>query len=58
MFSASKESEIYYHPGTDFGFYSMFVKQPELGITIILLSNTGEFPRFELTELMLNQLND
>jgi CubicO group peptidase (beta-lactamase class C family) len=57
MFSASKKHKINYHPGTDFGFYSMFVKQPDLGITIILLNNTGEFPRFEITELILNELN-
>ncbi len=57
MFSSSKKHEIQYHPGTDFGFYSMFVKQPDLGITIILLNNTGDFPRFEMTELILNELN-
>ena len=57
MFSVSKKHSIYYHPGTDFGFYSMFVKQPDTGITIILLSNTGEFSRFEMTELLLNELN-
>ncbi len=57
MFSASKKHKINYHPGTDFGFYSMFVKQPDLGITIIMLNNTGDFPRFEMTELILNELN-
>ncbi|WP_117884230.1 serine hydrolase [Aureibaculum luteum] len=57
MFSSSKKHKINYHPGTDFGFYSMFVKQPDSGITIILLNNTGEFPRFEITELILNESN-
>jgi len=57
MFRSSKRHKIYYHPGTDFGFYSMFVKQPDNGITIILLNNTGEFPRFEIAELILDQLN-
>ena len=33
------------------------LKQPDTGITIILLNNTGEFPRFEMSELMLNELN-
>lgn len=56
-FSVSKKHKVTYHPGTDFGFYSMFVKQPDEGITIILLSNTGDFPRFEMTELLLNELN-
>ena len=57
MFHSSKRHKIYYHPGTDFGFYSMFIKQPDNGITIILLNNTGDFPRFEITELILNELN-
>lgn len=57
MFNSSKKHLIFYHPGTDFGFYSMFLKQPDEGIAIILLNNTGEFPRFEITELILNELN-
>lgn len=56
-FSASKKHKIFYHPGTDLGFYSMFLKQPDSGITIILLNNTGDFPRFEMSELILNELN-
>lgn len=56
MFSASKDHQVIYHPGVDFGFHTMFVKQPDLGITIILLNNTGDFPRFEMTELILNVL--
>ncbi|MEO9868869.1 serine hydrolase [Ekhidna sp.] len=57
MFKASKKHEIHYHPGTDLGFFSMFLKQPDEGITVILLSNTGHFPRFEITDLILNELN-
>ncbi|MEO0554859.1 MAG: serine hydrolase [Bacteroidota bacterium] len=57
MFKTSKKHEIRYHPGTDYGFYSMFLKQPDEGITIILLSNTGDFPRFEVTDLILEELN-
>lgn len=56
-FSSSKKHKIVYHPGTDLGFYSMFLKQPDSGITIILLNNTGEFPRFEITDIILNELN-
>ncbi|MFT5617054.1 MAG: hypothetical protein ACI85I_000270 [Arenicella sp.] len=48
---------IRYHPGTDLGFYSMFLKQPDKEITVILLSNTGDFPRFEMTDLILITLN-
>jgi CubicO group peptidase (beta-lactamase class C family) len=57
QFKASKKHEIRYHPGTELGFYSMFLKQPDEKITIILLSNTGDFPRFEITDLILNELN-
>lgn len=57
MFTASKKNKIVYHPGTDYGFFSMFVKEPDEDITIILLNNTGEFPRFEISELILNELN-
>ncbi|MEM7161112.1 MAG: serine hydrolase [Bacteroidota bacterium] len=56
-FGASKEHNIIYHPGTDFGFYTMFLIQPEEEITIILLNNTGEFPRYEMTDLILKELN-
>lgn len=34
----------------------MFLKQTDEGITIILLNNTGEFPRFEIKELNLNEI--
>ena len=56
-FKTSKNHVIRYHPGTDFGFYSMFVKQPDKKITLILLNNTGDFPRFEISDLILNTLN-
>ena len=58
MFKSSKDHKIYYHPGTDFGFYSMFLKQPDQDVTLILLNNTGEFPRFDISELILNVLNN
>lgn len=57
MFMASKRHKIHYHPGTDLGFYTMFLKQPDEQITIILLSNTGDFPRFEISNLILDELN-
>jgi CubicO group peptidase (beta-lactamase class C family) len=56
-FKASKNHKILYHPGTDFGFYSMLLKQPDKKITIILLNNTGDFPRFEISDLILNTLD-
>lgn len=57
MFSASRKHEVVYHPGTDMGFYTMFVKQPDEDITIVLLCNTSDFPRFEMTDLILDQLD-
>lgn len=57
FFKNSKHHRIVYHPGTDFGFYAMFVKQPDAGITIVLLNNTGDFPRFDITDLILQALN-
>lgn len=58
MFRVSKRHKVYYHPGTDLGFYTMFLKQPDEDITIILLCNTGDFPRFEMSDLILNELNN
>lgn len=57
LFKTSKKHKIVYHPGTDIAFYSMFLKQPDEQITIVLLSNTGDFPRFEMSELILEVLN-
>ena len=56
-FRASKKHDLFYHPGTDLGFETMFLKQPDEQITVILLNHTGSFPRFEMTELILNELN-
>lgn len=57
MFGISKHHTVTYHPGTDVGFYSMFVRQEDAQNTIILLNNTGDFPRFEMTDLILGWLN-
>ena len=57
MFSQSKRHKIIYHPGTDFGYYSMFVRQPDKDNLIIMLSNNGDFPRFDLTDLILDEIN-
>jgi CubicO group peptidase (beta-lactamase class C family) len=57
VFQVSDKHEIRYHPGTEFGFYDMFVLQPDKRNVIILLNNTGDFPRFDMTDLILNELN-
>lgn len=57
LFEVSKEKhKIVYHPGTDFGFYTMYLRQEDKGIVIILLNNTGDFPRFDLADMILTQL--
>ena len=57
MFGQSKSHKIIYHPGTDIGYYSMFVRQPDTDNLIIMLSNNGDFPRFDLTDLILDEIN-
>ena len=57
QFRVSKKHKVVYHPGTDMGFFSMLVKQPDKGITIVLLSNHGAFPRFDISDLILSELN-
>ena len=57
QFNVSKKHIVQYHPGTEFGFYDMLVRQPDKDIFIILLNNKGDFPRFDMTDLILNELN-
>ena len=57
LFSESKSHTIIYHPGTDFGYYSMFVRQPDQQNLVVMLSNNGDFPRFDLTDLVLELIN-
>jgi CubicO group peptidase (beta-lactamase class C family) len=57
LFQVSKKHSAIYHPGTEFGFYDMLVLQPDKGIVVILLNNTGDFPRFDITDLILDELN-
>lgn len=57
LFNQSGKHRITYHPGTDLGYYSMFVRQPDQQNLVIMLSNHGDFPRFELTDIILDQLN-
>jgi CubicO group peptidase (beta-lactamase class C family) len=56
-FKASKKHIITYHPGTDLGFFTMFVREEDTDTCIILLNNTGDFPRFDMTDLILNALD-
>jgi|GEM_PF-678471 len=56
-FGASKKHVISYHPGTDLGFFTMFAREEDTDTCIVLLNNTGDFPRFDMTDLILNALN-
>jgi CubicO group peptidase (beta-lactamase class C family) len=57
LFGVSKEHTIQYHPGTELGMYDMFVRQPDKDIVIVLMNNTSDFPRFDMTDLILRELN-
>jgi hypothetical protein len=35
----------------------MLVRQPDTDIFIILLSDHSDFPRFDMTDLILNEMN-
>jgi len=56
-FAASQKHIITYHPGTDLGFFTMYARQEDNDICIILLNNTGDFPRYDMTDLILNIIN-
>jgi CubicO group peptidase (beta-lactamase class C family) len=57
QFRVSKRHTVLLHPGTDFGFKTMLAHQPDRDNTVILLNNTGEFPLFDMTDLILSELN-
>ncbi|WP_448699368.1 serine hydrolase [Mucilaginibacter sp. AW1-3] len=56
-FDASKKHVINYCTGTDWGFYTLFVRQEDTDSCIILLNNTGDFPQYDMADLILNILN-
>jgi len=56
-FAASQKHVVTYHPGTDLGFFTMYVRQEDTDSCIILLNNTGDFPRYDMTDLILNIIN-
>jgi CubicO group peptidase (beta-lactamase class C family) len=57
LFDASKKHLIQYHPGIEFGFHDILLREPDKNVVVILLSNMGDFPRFDMTDLILNELN-
>jgi CubicO group peptidase (beta-lactamase class C family) len=57
QFRVSKQHTVILHPGTDFGFKTMLAHQLDRDNTVILLNNTGEFPLFDMTDLILSELN-
>lgn len=57
LFDASKKHLIQYHPGIEFGFHDILLREPDKNVVVILLSNMGDFPRFDMTDLILKELN-
>ncbi|MGC4022996.1 MAG: serine hydrolase [Cyclobacteriaceae bacterium] len=57
QFVGSKKYKTEYHPGTEAGFFTMLLRRPEKGVFIVLLNNTGDFPRFDITDLILSELD-
>lgn len=57
QFRISKKHTVLYHGGTDFGFKSMFARQPDKDNLVVLLNNTGDFPLFDMTDLLLQIMN-
>jgi CubicO group peptidase (beta-lactamase class C family) len=57
QFWASKKHVIQYHGGTDFGFKSMLARQPDRDNVVIILNNTGEFPLFDITDVLFTIIN-
>lgn len=54
LFNTKKPT--YFYGGTSLGFFSMITTIPEKGVSIILLSNKGDFPRIDLTNEILKIL--
>jgi hypothetical protein len=57
QFRTSKKHTIHYHGGTDFGFKSIMARQPDKDNLVVLLNNTGEFPLFDISDLVFDILN-
>jgi CubicO group peptidase (beta-lactamase class C family) len=57
LFEASKRHLVQYHIGGESGFQHMLLREPDKNVVVILLSNTGDFPRFDMTDLILKELN-
>ena len=53
-FAATQKHVITYHPGTDLGFFSMFAREADTDSCIILLNNTGDFPRYDMADLIFD----
>ncbi|MES2277568.1 MAG: serine hydrolase [Bacteroidota bacterium] len=58
VFTASRNKHVItYYPGTDQGFATLFARQEDNDTCIIVLNNTGDFPRYDIADLILNILN-
>lgn len=56
-FEASKKSTITYQIGDAPGIHNMFIRDEATGNCVILFNNTGDFPRYDMADLLLNAIN-
>lgn len=56
-FDISKKHVVTYNTGTDQGFAAMYLRGEDTDSCVILLSNNGIFPSYDLTDLVLNVIN-
>jgi CubicO group peptidase (beta-lactamase class C family) len=57
FFTASAKHLITYQTGKETGFYNIFARQEDNNNCVIILSNYGDFPRYDLTDLVFDILN-
>jgi len=58
FFTASTKHLISYQTGKDTGYYNMFARQEDNDNCVIILSNYGDFPRYDMTDLIFDILNE
>ena len=56
-FDVSKKQIVTYNTGTDQGFAAMYAKGEDTDNCIILLSNNGAFPGYDMVDLIFNMAN-
>lgn len=57
LFDVSKRHLVQYQIGSEFGFHNILLREPDKNVVVILLSNMGDFPRLDMADLILKELN-